>query len=76
MYDATQLKFDSAMPVAKNPRKKVEKAGKAEKVKKEDALKGAKNDGKPKENTRKRKASSPAAEVLTAISHPSHGKVC
>ena len=66
------------MPVAKNPRKKVEKkAEEADKVEKVAELKGSKTGaGKTKDNSRKRKASSPAVEILTAISHPSHGKVC
>ena len=66
------------MPVAKQPRKKVEKkADKADKVVKDAELKGSKDgERNTKNNSRKRKASSPAVEVLTAVSHPSHGKVC
>ena len=63
------------MPVARNPRKKVEK--KADKADKVDKVKSSKHEeGKTKDNNRKRKASSPAVEILTTISHPSHGKVC
>ena len=66
------------MPVAKNPLKKVQKkADRTDKVKKDAEVKGSKNgERNTKDTSRKRKASSPAVEVLTAISHSSHGKVC
>lgn len=66
------------MPVARKPRKKVEKkADKAVTVEKEVGVKDTKiSEGKAKDNSRKRKASSPDVQVLTPVSHPSHGKVC
>ena len=70
------------MPVVKNPRKKVRKTTeKADtKVEKQIGTKGSKSgEGKTKETnikSRKRKASPPDTETLTAVSHRSHNKVC